>query len=280
MIRREFDRLWTASPTLTALGVLMLVTLGFNLIGLAIDPRIITGDPAWLKPAKFSLSTSLYGFTMAFVFRYLPDWPRLRLWMGWVIALSLTLEIVLIDLQALRGTTSHFNVGTPGDALIFGVMGASIACLWIASLVMAIALFRQRFDDAAFGWLLRFGLAITVAGAGFGGLMLGPTPDQAASLRAGQPTPTVGGHTVGAPDGGPGYPVMHWSRNHGDLRVPHFVGLHALQALPLLFLVIRRLSRTPSIRTAIALTASAGYAAVVGLLLLQALQGEPLLGKW
>lgn len=275
-IREELGRLWAASPPLTALGLVMLLTLACNLVGLVVDPRTIGGDDAWLKPAKFAVSTALYGFSVAFLFGYLGEWPRLRAWAGSVIAASLLLEIVLIDLQAFRGTTSHFNVGAVQDAMIFNVMGLSIACLWIASLAVAVALCRARFDDAALGWVLRSGLIITLFGSGLGGLMTVPTPAQAQELRSGHRIVIAGAHTVGALDGGPGYPLMHWSRQHGDLRVPHFVGLHALQALPLFYLAIRRRSRSATARARMALLASLSYASLVGILLWQALRGEPL----
>jgi hypothetical protein len=51
--------LWQDSRALTATAAIMLVDFLLNLIGLAVDPRIITGMPAWLKPAKFALSTAI-----------------------------------------------------------------------------------------------------------------------------------------------------------------------------------------------------------------------------
>ena len=82
----------------------------------------------------------------------------------------------------------------------------------------------NRSSDRALGWALRLGMVITIAGASTGGLMTRPTEAQLAQLAATQQMPIVGAHTVGAPDGGPGLPGTGWSLEHGDLRVPHFIG--------------------------------------------------------
>ena len=86
--------------------------------------------------------------------------------------------------------------------------------------------------------------------------MTGPTEAQVAEARAGGRLSLAGAHTVGAPDGVPGLPVTGWSTAHGDLRVPHFVGLHAVQAMPFLTLVAFR-RRDDAARTRLTLAAAA-----------------------
>jgi hypothetical protein len=112
-----------------------------------------------------------------------------------------------------------------------------------------------------------------------GPLMTRPTNAQLAQARAGGPMPIVGAHSVGGPDGGPGLPVTGWSREHGDVRVPHFVGLHAMQALPLIAVGLRRWRRSEASRVRMLLAAAASYAGLFAVLLWQALSGHSLIGS-
>jgi hypothetical protein len=277
LVRRHpfLARLWRTDPLLTGAGLLMLAALLPSLAGLWLDPRVIGGAPAWLKPAKFAASTAVYMLTLAWVFSYLPEWPRVRRLVGSTTAAVMILEVAIIDLQAWRGTTSHFNVATPLDAALFSIMGLAIVVQTVVSVAVAVVLWRQRFGDRAMGWALRVGMIVTIAGASTGGLMTKPTATQLADAAATGRLSAAGAHTVGAPDGGPGLPVTGWSTRAGDLRVPHFVGLHALQALSLLAFFLRR--RPEPARTRLVLAGAAGYIGAFAALLGQALAGVPLI---
>jgi len=182
----------------------------------------------------------------------------------------------MIGGQAYRGTTSHFNIATPFDAVIFISMGTIIGLQTLLAAWLAVVVWRQRFADPALGWALRLGLVVTVLGASTGPLMTRPTAAQVAEARTTHRMPISGAHTVGAPDGGPGLPVTGWSTRHGDVRVPHFIGLHAWQVLPLFVLLV--LPRAGDrVRTGLAVVAGGAYAALFVALLLQALRGMPVL---
>jgi hypothetical protein len=265
-LRSDVREAWGASWPLMATVALMLPSLGVALLGLLVDTRVIAGAPAWLKPAKFAVSTIIYAGSLAWLLRYLTVWPRLTRVAAWTTAIALVVEIALIDLQAARGTTSHFNQATGFDIAVFSIMGGMILLLWIASVVLAAALFRQTFANPAWGWALRMGLVVTVLGSAMGGLMLPPRAEQALT----GPRPS-GGHTVGAPDGTPGLPLVNWSRTHGDLRIPHFFGLHGLQAIPILALA---LSRRRRVRRSMVAAVTASYISLIAILVAQALSGQ------
>jgi hypothetical protein len=269
-----FDRLWHASPPLTAIGTLMLLAAVASLIGIFVDPRIITGAPAWLKPFKFAVSTAIYSLTLAWVFGWLSDSPRVRRVVGWTTAIVFVLEVSIIDVQAWRGTTSHFNVSTPLNATLFFVMGGAILLQTFVSVAVLVTLWRQRFIDKPLGWALRLGMTLTIAGALTGPLMTRPTSAQLAEAHRSGRITIAGAHTVGGPDGGPGAPLTGWSTRHGDLRIPHFIGLHGLQALALIGLGLRYWRRSEAVRLKVMFAAAASYASLFLLLLWEAMRGQ------
>jgi hypothetical protein len=273
------NNLWRASAPLTFTGLLMLAVLAGAGGGLLLDDRLITGAPAWLKPAKFAASIAIYTLTLAWIFSLVPAWSRTRRIVGWTTVVALLLEIAIISTQAFRGTTSHFNIGTPVDAVLFAAMGIAIVVQTVSTVAVALAVWRQALPDPALGWALRCGLVLTIVGASTGGLMTRPTPAQLSAVHAGEPLRVAGAHTVGAPDGGPGLPGTGWSTEHGDLRVPHFVGLHATQVLPLVALLLRRRRLSDAVRVRLVLAAALSYGALFAILLTQALRGQPLFGS-
>ena len=269
------QRLWKTSAPLTAAGLLMIPVFAASVAAMAVDDTTILGVPTWLKPVKFAVSSAIYAFTLAWIFTFLPERQRLTSIVGWITTVVLVLEVGIIDVQAARGTTSHYNVGTPLDAALFSTMGTAILVLFGSAIALTVALFRHRFADRGFGWALRLGMLLTVIGQATGGFMTTPSRAQLEAQRA-TGVKVAGAHTVGAPDGGPGLPLTGWSREHGDLRVPQFVGMHAVQLLPLTAWLLGLLAPAAwQRRTAFA--AAAGYYALFAILLVQALNGRSVL---
>jgi uncharacterized membrane protein YhaH (DUF805 family) len=204
---------------------------------------------------------------------------RVAWWAGAVMAVSGGVEVGLIAAQAARGRQSHFNNSTEFDAAMFQAMGITISVFYLATLVIAVLLTIQRVGDAATTWTLRLGLLIAMAGMALGFLMVLPTAEQ----RAADTDDIVGAHSVGVPDGGTGMALTGWSTTGGDLRIPHFVGIHGLQALPLLAIALAVLAgrvprlRDDRVRLRLVLVAAAAYGGLVVLVTWQALRGQPLL---
>jgi hypothetical protein len=276
---RQVRGLLAINRPLTLVGVVFLVTLVGTLIGLAIDSRVITGAPAWLKPAKFAISSSIYAFTFVWLLGFVRGHPRLVAFVANATAFVLVVEVGIIIVQVVRGTTSHFNYSTPLDAALFSSMGVLIVGLWLAALVAAVLLVRQRMTDSVLAWSLRWALPIALVGMAVAFFMPQPTPEQRAALAAGDAGAgrIIGAHSVGVADGGPGLPIVGWSTLGGDLRVAHFFGLHALQVLPSIGWILSRgaLSRLAAgHRIALVWTAAVTYLGLVLLLTWQALRGQ------
>src|SRR5688572_5632848 len=129
---------------LRALALAMVATLGIALVGLLLDPTVITGRPAWLKPAKFAVSTAIYAVTLLWMLSFVKGRPRLVGLVAWGTAIAFAVEMAVIVGQAARGRASHFNDTTLLDGLLFSLMGIFIVLVWVLGLVAAFLVLRQR----------------------------------------------------------------------------------------------------------------------------------------
>ena len=227
----------------------MLVGLGC-LSGIFLDDEQILGVSRWLKPMKFYLSVGLMVWTMDWLLYYLSNTKKVKRYSR-LIVFTMFFENGLILLQAFRGTTSHFNIYTTTDAMIFNLMGILIVIFTVTCILICIAFFGQQSFDipAPYLWGIRLGILFFIIFSLEGGMML--------SLLK---------HTVGAADGTPGIPVLNWSKQYGDLRIAHFVGIHSLQVLPVVGYYVAKSKRQIILTSAI-------YFVAVAFVFIQALRG-------
>ncbi|SNC59632.1 hypothetical protein SAMN06265337_0092 [Hymenobacter gelipurpurascens] len=250
------------NPVLSWVGWLHVGFLLLALVLLPFDTRAVTGLPVWVKPIKFALSGLLYLWTLAWLLADLPS-PAQRAVrrISWGIGLSMAVEMACIATQAARGTTSHFNNATAFDGLLFSLMGVFILVNTLLTVWAVYLVWRYRPDGpAGYVWGVRLGLLLFLIGSVLGGMMI-----------------HLNQHTVGAPDGGPGLPGLGWSTRAGDLRIAHFLGLHALQVVPLFGWWVSR--KIPSRAVLITWLGAAMYTGLVAALFAQAMQASPFL-RW
>lgn len=214
----------------------------------------VLGINAFIKPAKFFVSTGIVCWTMAWILPLLNQ-PRTAAAYAWMVVSVMTFELGAVVVQAARGKLSHFNVSSATDALLFSAMGIAITVFtgWTAYIGALFFTRKTIAIPASYLWGIRLGILLFVIFAFEGFLMAGRLS-----------------HTVGAADGGAGLPITNWSTRYGDLRIAHFFGMHALQLFPLFGYYVARRPRQ------VVLLASF-YFLLVTLLLMQALAGKPLL---
>jgi hypothetical protein len=273
----KFNQLQTTHRPLFWSAVFTVAMGIFFLAGIFLDARYITGAPIWMKPLKFAISTSVYSFTLLWMLTLLQGhktWVRIA---GWITTSMFALEFTALIVQVIRGTTSHFNSSSALNGAIYSTMGIAISLVFVAHIVTAVLFLRQRMTNPVLTWAVRFGLLICALGMAEATLMTAPTTAQMALLQAGQKVSIIGAHTVGLADGGAGLPVVGWSTLGGDLRIGHFVGMHALQVLPLLAFLLLRSSLPTFIQTRVIWIAAASYLGITALVTGQALRGQPLL---
>ncbi len=230
-----------------ALFILLIIVSQF-------DHRQLLGINLWIKPIKFAISISIYSLTWALFLGYLPFERAKKRYANFAV-FALSFEMISIASQAARGQMSHFNVSGTYNSTLFMLMGIVIVLQTLYALYMGILFFKTKAGQISDSllWGIRLGITMACVFALEGGVM-------AARMS----------HTVGAKDGTKGLPLVNWSRVAGDLRIAHFVGLHALQIIPLFALLVSRHNKRATIGFA------AVYFLIVSVLFYGAILGHPL----
>lgn len=241
--QRSEPLFWFTLILLTAGMLFLLLTRYSNLL--------LHGESAWYKPMKFSFSIALYCATMAWYCGYLPHF-NLSLF-AWVNIGLFGFEMIYISVQASRGQASHFNVGTPLYAALYGGMALAATGISLYGGYVGLQFFRQSIPELPdyYVWAIRLGILLffifSLQGFAMGSRLT---------------------HTIGTNPETDTWPIVRWSRSNGDLRVAHFLGMHALQVIPLLAWYVVRDTKSVFLIGLI-------YAIVAVFTWVQAMQGKP-----
>ena len=211
----------------------------------------VHGVNAWFKPFKFAVSIGLFSWTMALYCDYLSDFNVTPF--NWTVITLFGFELIYIIFQASKGQLSHFNISTPTHSLIYSLMGLIAVLVTLYTAYIGILFLTQSFPNLPnyYVWSIRLGILIFIVFSFEGGLM---------GSRM--------NHSVGAINDNSNWWILGWSKTVGDLRVSHFIGMHALQILPLLSFYIFKNTKATIVISII-------YGLLATTTLVQALNGKP-----
>jgi len=233
-----------------------------------LDSRELLGVSVWEKPIKFYISVAIFSFTYSWLSSFLIRGGRWVKLTGFVIAVSLAGEIVIILAMASIGETSHFNVSTPTAIAIWSIMATFISIVLFSTIFISLMILFQRQQEFNLKLAIALGSINTAVGMGLAYLMTWPTATQLANYQG-----IAGAHAVGVSDGGPGLPFLGWSTVAGDLRVGHFFGLHSIQVAVILLAI--SLLLPIAFRVPLIIVGNLTWLGFVGLVTWQSLRAEP-----
>ncbi len=211
LMRFRNDTMFIFGAICLSLAVILFVISRFS------DLQVMNIN-AWYKPIKFCLSTVFFAWAMAILTYHVDTGLNIKIF-NWVIIITLGFEIIYITFQAAKGQLSHFNLSSPTYQVLYSMMALAATIASLAAAYIGYLYFKNDFPNLPdyYVWAIRLGIIIFVIFA-FQGFVMG------SKLT----------HTIGGQDGGLGIPFLNWSKQFGDPRIPHFIGMHALQVLPLL----------------------------------------------
>ncbi|HJT53829.1 MAG TPA: hypothetical protein VJ848_08255 [Candidatus Angelobacter sp.] len=233
-VRDFFIRLYATDRLLHNFGWVLLLSVPVFAFLSYVDPGTAQFANPWFKPIKFAISFATFVWTVSLFMTRLRVSSRLLGWTRRTMTASIVVEMLCLAIQASR--TANLTA-SPGLADWFiQQMTTAMVSINTAILVGLLALFCGKRDwiriaDGAMVLAIRLSIVIFLAGNAVGGYML-----------------ARGSHTVGAADGGPGLPFLNWSTIAGDLRIAHFIAIHAIQIVPLFAYLLWQMTPQPALK--------------------------------
>jgi len=222
-------------------GFLLLTSAVFHTVVLIVTGGALEGEVSFRKAISFGEAFGLTAISLAWFLTFMPV-KRVTWWvLSSLYSVATFIEVFMVTMQVWRGVPSHFNFSTPFDAAVFGMMGISISLhlpLIVAVLVGSLFFLKA---GISFKWAISSGMLLLVASQIFGILMI-----------------VNNSNTVG---------------QAGQMKIPHALGLHAAQVLPLLALLLSFTNLGENKRTRLVITAIASYTALLTISAFQALNG-------
>jgi hypothetical protein len=206
---------------------------------------------SWYKPFKFAFSTFLFAWAMAWYCYYLPNFNINSF--NWSVIILLGFEIFYIAFQASKGQLSHYNLSTPVYAALYSMMALAATLVTLYTAYIGVLFFTNTFPELPnyYVWAIRLSIILFVVFS-FEGFAMGSKLN----------------HSVGALNDNSNLFIIGWSKTVGDLRVSHFIGMHALQVLPILSYYVLK-------NTKLTFGLSIIYGMLAIMTLIQALKGRP-----
>jgi hypothetical protein len=266
---------------LVVLGIACGVIALAALIAMPFDDRTINGENVWIKAFKFGFSFSAYCLSLAWLLSHMTKLRRTGWAFGMLFALVSAAEVGVIVAAAAAGAYSHFNTSEDPFNQVVQLAFQFVPVMFLANLVIAVIVLFQRIGDKAVTAVVRWGLLLSSLGmfAAFFIVTVGGQGKRTAVDANGNEVVLNAGHGVGDLDGN-GMFLTGWSTTGGDMRVPHFIGLHGIQvligvAMLLGFVAARRAwLRDERVRAAIVRWLALGYLGVFVTAGVQAVRGQ------
>jgi hypothetical protein len=223
------------------------------------NETLVLGINSMIKPMKFALSIWIFSWTMALILHYIKDKKQVKTY-SWIAVISMAFEQIAISFQAFRGELSHFNTSNTFGIILFSLMGVFILTITLWTAYITYVFFQQRTYPLTHSMVLSIKIALiyfTIFSL-FGGYISG-----------------LKGHTIGGIDEGKGLFFLNWNTVYGDLRVAHFFGIHSLQIIPLMGILVGKFSTHPRFSLITVWLFSIVYLGFILFTLFQGLRGLP-----